>query len=462
MDRLSAMDAGFLFGEDANSRMDIGMILEFQGDPVTVPELAEAVEGRLPLVPRYRQKVKLVPGSAGLPVWVDDAEFAVRRHLFETQVDPRADPQGFEAIARVMGTTLDRHKPLWEMHLITGMPEDRWLLVIRMHHGMVDGITSTAIVGKLLTTSPEPPEAVEDNWTPAPEPSDWQMVQAALTDNAKAMADVARKTAALALKPFASPPSPPPKPEVLEGLRPVGPRALDPSLTGPVGPGRRFHRSHFKLDDVKQIRAGLGGTVNDVVLTIAARAFRALLLRRGEIVTGRTVLAMMPVALKGGGGEDGGGNRIGAVPVELPVGELTAAECLARIKQQTSALKVLGDAVPADVQVQTPGFGLPVVMTLGARVASTMPATVDTVVSNVPGPQEPLYFQGRRLEALSAMIALWTPLRLAVQVLSYAGTLSFAVVADRDSVPEIDWFVTGAEEALEQLKAAVSGQSGTD
>jgi diacylglycerol O-acyltransferase len=143
------------------------------------------------------------------------------------------------------------------------------------------------------------------------------------------------------------------------------------------------------------------------------------------------------------------------------VGELTAVECLARIKQQTSALKVLGDAVPADVQTRMPGFGLPLVMTLGARAAGTMPSMVDTVVSNVPGPQEHLYFQGRRLEALSALIALWTPLRLAVQVLSYAGTLSFAVVADRDNVPELDWFVDGAAEALQELRSA-AGQSRAD
>jgi diacylglycerol O-acyltransferase / wax synthase len=239
----------------------------------------------------------------------------------------------------------------------------------------------------------------------------------------------------------------------LEPLRQLGQPPGDLTLTGPVGPGRSFLRTRFELDDVRQVRQAFGGTVNDVILTLAARAFRELLLRRGEVVTGRSIRALMPVAMKGGQGS-AGGNRIGGVPVELPVGEVSAVECLDRIREQTSTLKALSDAMPVDAQVSAPGLGLPVLLTLGARAASTLPSAMHTVVSNVPGPRDPLYLHGHRLEGLSACISLWAPLRMAVQVMSYTGVLSFAVVADRDSVPDASWILDGATQGLRELLEA--------
>ena len=224
-------------------------------------------------------------------------------------------------------------------------------------------------------------------------------------------------------------------------------------MTGPVGVARRFARSRFPLADFRRIKSVLGGTVNDVVLAVTARAFRQLLLRRGELVLGRSIRTLVPVALKAST-EGLGGNQIGGMAVELPLGEVSPVECLDRIRAQTEASKALSDAMPAPEQVNSPGFGLPVLLTLGSRMAGTMPALTHTVTSNVPGPQTPLYLHGRRLEGLSACISLWTPLRIAVQVLSYAGTLSYAVVADRDSVPDLSAFVAGAEAGLADLLAA--------
>jgi WS/DGAT/MGAT family acyltransferase len=390
-------------------------------------------------------------------VWIDDVGFDIDRHVFASEAGPgSADEATFEAVGRLMSTQLDRSKPLWEAHLVTGLPQDRWLLVVRMHHGMVDGVTSAAIVSKLLTLTPDVEELVEEEWVPAAEPSDAQLLQHAVVDNVKAAAELSVKTAQAMLKPLLKPGVLPtlPKPSDLEPLRPVAEPVLDPTLTGPVGPHRSFRHARIALDDVKRVRAGLGGTVNDVILAMSARAFRTLLLRRGEACTGRSIRAMMPVAMKGSGGGEAPGNQISAVPVELPVGDMTPSECFARIHEQTASLKVLSEAMPAPAQAQAPGFGLPVMLTLGSRMASTMPKLVDTVVSNVPGPQQPLYLQGRRLEGVSACIALWTPMRIAVQVLSYNGTLSFAVVADRDSIPEIGWFVEGAEQALQELLQA--------
>jgi diacylglycerol O-acyltransferase / wax synthase len=173
VDRMTPLDASFLFAEDGNSHMDIGMVLEIDGPAMSAEEVAEAIAGRLALVPRYRQKIRLVPAAAALPVWVDDVDFDVRRHVFETTAPTPGEDGLFAAVSRVMSSQFDRGKPLWEAHLVTGLGEDRWALVVRMHHAMVDGITSTAIVGELLTRSPEVPEPVDDGWSPAPEPSDW-------------------------------------------------------------------------------------------------------------------------------------------------------------------------------------------------------------------------------------------------------------------------------------------------
>lgn len=457
LDRMSPLDASFLFGEDGKSHMDVGMVLEFAGPPPSLDEVTAAIAGRLPLVPRYRQKVRMVPAAAALPVWVDDPHFDIRRHVVATAAAAPGDDEAlFEAVGRVMSVQLARDKPLWEAHLVTGLAAGRWALVVRMHHCMVDGITSTAIVGELLATTPDPPPPLPDDWAPAPEPSDWELLRDAVGHNLRATGEMARAAVAAVVEP----PRPPalPSPADLEPLWQHGQPPLDPTLTGPVGAARRFRRVRFDLDDVRRVRAALGGTVNDVLLATVAHAFRTLLLSRGEAVTGRSVRALMPVALKGDAGP-AGGNRIGGVPVDLPMGE-TGVAALARIRAQTEALKTLTEAVPAPAQVEGPTAGLPVMLTLGSRVAGAVPGLVHTVASNVPGPQHTLYLNGRPLEGLSACISLWSPLRIAVQVLSYAGRLSFAAVADHDSVPDLAVFMTGAEEGLRELLTAAGDDVG--
>ena len=166
--------------------------------------------------------MKLVPAAAALPVWVDDVDFAVERHIFEVAVQQPGDDEAFlDAVGQVMSTQLSRDKPLWEVHVLTGLADGRWALVVRMHHAMVDGITSTAIVGVLLTSSPEVPEPLDDGWTPAAEPTEWQLLSDAMSDSARAAADLARRAAAAAVQPFAgwTPPAPV-SPDHLDGPPP--------------------------------------------------------------------------------------------------------------------------------------------------------------------------------------------------------------------------------------------------
>jgi diacylglycerol O-acyltransferase len=458
MDRLSPLDASFLFGEDGRSHMDIGMVLEFDGPPMSRDDVVAAIRGRVPLVPRYRQKVRMVPGAVALPVWIDDVDFDVDRHVFCTRAGDTGDDSAlFAAVSDAMSAQLDRGKPLWEVHVITELAADRWAMVVRMHHCMVDGVTSTAIVRVLLSETPDVPQPIQDDWTPAPEPSDWQLVQDAFTDNMTAAAGFARQAATSMLPPAQAPTQMPGALDV-EPLVSLGQPVTDPTVNGPVGAGRRFERTRFPLAEVKTVRAAFGGTVNDVLLAVCARAFRELLMERGETVAGRVLRTLVPVAMRSADGA-AGANQIAGIPVELPLGDVDVVETLHSIRRQTSTFKKLSEAVPAVEQVSMPGFALPVTLTLGSRMASTLPSLVNTVTSNVPGPQHPLYLHGRELTGLSACIALWAPLRIAVQVLSYNGVLGYAVVSDRDSTPDLSGFIQGAHHGLAELVAAAGGSA---
>lgn len=455
MDRLTPLDASFLFGEDGRSHMDIGMVLVFEGPPPPRDEVAAAVTARLPLVPRYRQKVRLVPFNVGLPVWVDDPEFHIDRHLFSMQAPAGGGPHTLaEAVSQRMSRQLDQSRPLWEMHLITGLPQDQWALLARMHHAMVDGISSTEIVKVLVSDSPDPPPPLPDDWRPGPEPSDAELVRTAVADGMGAAAEAMRQWMSAATRPV------PPQLVPAYDLQPVlatGVPVADPMLNGPIGPGRRWDVTEFALADVKRIRNAVGGTVNDVMLTLSARGFRDLLRHRGEPVDGRVVRSMVPVALRGAAAGRTAGNEIAAMLVELPVGDLSEVERLRAVHRQTAAFKRLQDAMPAADMASAAAFVPPAMVAMGSRLAGMLPSYAQTVTSNVPGPQAPKYFCGRRMTHLSACIALWAPLRIAIVVLSYLGTLTFGVVADRDSVPDLDVLMKGAESSMAELLAASRG-----
>lgn len=455
--RLSPLDASFLYSEDGASHNDIGMVLVLDGPALDHAGLVAAVARRIALVPRFRQRLRHLPFAAALPVWIDDPGFTMERHVVDHPAVPEGpDPVG-AAVSEVMSGPLDLTLPLWQIHRYPGLPEDRWLVVVRMHHAMVDGVTSMEIVRVLLSPSVEGDPPVPDRWFPAPEPTDQQLLATAAADAARAAAELAGS-----LLGGARPPAAPPEPvDVGALLRPGLPIDAD-VMNGPVGYARRWGMVDLPLATVKAIRARHGGTVNDVILAVCAHALSSLVGSfggsPGSPADGRVVRAMVPVSLRSAGGAGGsggsadGGNNIGAMVVELPLGDLPAAARLERIREQTEAFKRLKEAVPAPEI--NPGGELmsPLTLMLGTRLAAYSPTVVNTVITNVPGPQTPLYLSGRRLHRLGACIALWTPLRIAVSVLSYDGMATVGVVTDAASFPDVEPLLAGIRSGVRDLE----------
>lgn len=464
-DRMSPQDASFLHIEDERNYMHIGSVAVFEGPPPPHDQFLRMVAGRLPLVPRYRQRVRTVPFDLGRPVWVDDEHFQLDYHVRRTAL-PR--PGGREELrnlaSRVMSQRLDRGKPLWEMWVAEGLEDDHWALISKVHHAMVDGIASSDLLTVLLDASPEQSAPIPDPWRPEPEPSgvrlageavvdylvnpyeQWRAARAAtrvprqLLDQAARQAiDVGRGLASLAGLMRQAPPT---------------------TLMGRVGPHRRWAWARVPLEDVKAVRSALGGTVNDVVLSVITRGFADLLIAHGEPPEERVVRSLVPVSVRQPTDRGVYDNRVSAVFAELPVHVQDPVARLEAVRRQMDRLKRSGQAVAAQTLTSMSGFAPPLLLALGTRVAVTaarrvQPRSVATVTTNVPGPQHPLYALGRRLVEALPYVPIAAPMRVGVAIYSYDGWLHFGVTGDYDGVKDVDVLARGIEAGmLELVKAA--------
>lgn len=452
MDRMTAMDATFLYSEDGHSHNDIGMVLVFDGPGMTREEVMQVIADRIALVPRFRQRVKHMPFATGLPAWMDDVYFDMGRHVFHHPAPAAADPVG-AAVSQVMSGLMDLTIPLWQVHLITGLAEGRWLLIVRMHHAMVDGVHSTEIVRLLLSPKPEGEPPVLDIWRPRPEVPDAMLMASAavdaVKDTAKAWAAFLRGTPELPKLPDTFDPSPFMNPGI-----PISPTAIN----GPVHTARRWGMIDVELSTIKRIRDAFGGTVNDVLLAACAYGFSSVVAAYlNETVQDRTLRAMVPVSLHSGQADGGAhGNEVGAMVVELPLGDVTPSKRLDRIHAQTQAFKQLKNAMPANTINPGEGLTSPLTLIMGSRIASTAPTFVNTVITNVPGPQNRLYLAGRQLHRLAACIALWSPLQVAVSVLSYNGVATIGAVTDDATLPNVTALLDAIGEGMKEFEQAAA------
>jgi len=459
MDRLGSLDALFIDAEDQDPRtsMAIASIAVFEGPPPTHEEFLTFLAGRLPLVPRYRQKLHTVPLRLGRPVWVDDPHLDLGYHVRRTALPaPGGDRQLAELMARVMSQRLDRDHPLWEYWVIEGLAEGRWALISKVHHCMVDGVSGTDLYRVIFDFSPEPAPAVATgDRAPGAEPSPLELAAEAVLDDA-----VLPLRETLALGRAASHPGGAIRQaaDTVRGLvkwAPAAWPATGSSLTGPIGRERRFTWVRASLDDVKLIKRELGGTVNDVVLAAITGGFRALLLARGEQPGPHMVRSLVPVSVRAPGQENVYGNQVSALLADLPVHIADPVERLVAARAGLRALKESKQAMAAESVVALGRYSLYSLTSWWVRLAFCLPQReIVTVTTNVPGPQEPLYGMGRRLVEIIPYVPIATTLRTGIAIFTYCGTVTFGITGDFAANPDLDVLARGIESGLSELLAA--------
>ena len=444
---MSAQDAMFLHVENDVTPMHIGGVSIFEGPAPAFAELRAMVAGKLHHTPRYRQTVRFVPLGLSEPVWVDDRYFDLGYHLRHTAVPAPGDEAQLRTMAaRVFSQHLDRARPLWEIWMVEGLEGGRWALLSKVHHCMVDGVAATDLMS--LMFSDDDGGAIAE-WHARPQPSTVELVVRGVTRKSLDPAAALRSavTAGPELAAGAA--------RTARGLAAAASamRPATSSLTGPIGPHRAWSWATMPLAEVKVIRRELGGTVNDVVLTVITSGFRELLAGRGEAIgPDRAVRTMVPVSVRRPGERGEYNNRVSAVFARLPVGTSDPVQRLAEIRRQMDGIKASKQAVAGDVLAQLSGFAPPLLLALGSRIATrSARLNMDTATTNVPGPQVPVRALGRRLLASYPYVPIVGTIRVVVAIFSYDGRLYFGVTGDRDHAPDVDTLTAGIESGAVDL-----------
>ena len=459
-DRLSPLDVSFFYLETPTTHMHVGgvAILQPPDEGFDFDAFAALVEKRLPLVPRYRQKVKWVPAHVGNPVWVDDPDFDISYHVRRSALPkPGNEEQLKEFVARIQSRALDRARPLWEMYVLEGLADGRVAIITKTHHAMVDGISAVDISTLILDTSPKPRDTPPDNWVPQPEPSgvellggavlDWLRKPSQIVDTARTGALDVRRVVGQAAGLLGG---------VAATVRTTAKAASATPLNVDIGAARRFGMARTDLDDYKRVRKLHGGTINDVVLATVSGALRSWLQTRGESVTGLTVRAMVPVSVRAESEQGAGGNRVSSYFVELPVSEPNPVMRLHQVSYAMAGHKDSNQAVSADALVALSGFAPPTLHALGARLAGGFTRRMfNLVVTNVPGPQIPLYANGAQMLEVFPVVPLAKGQAVVVGLTSYKGGVYYGLNADRDAMPDVDVLAQCIEESLAELVETV-------
>lgn len=454
-ERLSVLDEMFLHLEGPSTHMHVGGIAVFEGEPPDYDDVLQMIADRLQFVPRFRQKLAPVPLGLGRPVWVDDPHFHLEYHVRHTALPaPGSRDKLNRLTARIMSQQLDRDKPLWEIWFAEGLAGNRFALVSKTHHSLVDGISGTDIMSVLLDPAPEVPAIERDTWRPDIEPSADQLMVDALRERLTSPAEVVRS-----LQSAASDPS------RLSGLVLGSARALGEwmgssfaappsSLNRSIGPHRRFETVTVALDDLKRIKNAFGGTVNDVVLTVVSGGLRRLLRGRGERVDDLELRAMVPVSVRTDEQRGTLGNQVANVWAALPVYEPDPLERLHVISESMRDLKSSGQAVGAQVLTSLGEFAPPTIVAQASRLVARQRA-FNLVITNVPGPQLPLYTLGHEMLEVYPVLPLSGNTTLGVALLSYNGSVGFGLLGDYETTEDIGELAEGIEKSTAELLGSI-------
>jgi diacylglycerol O-acyltransferase / wax synthase len=450
-ERLSALDASFLYAESPTAHMHVGSLTVFEDVGLTEQEIFDHIASRLHLVPRFRKKVRFVPGGLHRPVWVDDPHFDLRFHVRWTGLPrPAGMQEALSLMGRVMSHQLDRAKPLWEMWVFD-LPNGRRGLIQKTHHCLIDGVSGVDLGTVLLDLSPYPTRVEPPSWTPEPEPSERELAQDALSDlreGPRRIKDALRGM--LGNREAASERAR----HVLSGIGAFGRSAatLAPrtALNAPIGPHRRFEIVRMRLADVKAIKNARNCTVNDVVLALVTSGLRRLLIARGEQLDGMLLKAMVPVSVRDPSQRATWGNKVSMMAADLPLGDPDPSARLEFLRARMADIKRSNQAVGADFWVKLGEYAPATVLSLAGRALS-LQRMVNIVVTNVPGPQFPLYLRGGRLLEAFPYVPVFANNPIGVAVLSYDGQLNFGLTGDWDLAPDLDVLRQGIAEALGEL-----------
>jgi diacylglycerol O-acyltransferase / wax synthase len=465
MQRLNPLDAQFVDAEDQDRHASfaIASTAVFEGPAPSYAEFLDAISARLPLVPMYRHKLRTVPFRLGPPVWVDDPDFDLRYHVRHTALPaPGGADELSRLIARVMSQRLDRAYPLWEYWLVDGLSEGRWALISKVHHAMVDGVSGTDLYRVIFDLSPEPsplPPA-GDPHVPG-EPSELSLLAAGALDMVGRSAAGVLAVANSLLRPGEIAGQATGVTRAIAKLADSAQPAAPSSLCGPIGRQRRYTWAQASLKDVKKIKRGLGGTVNDVVLAAISSGFRTLLLSRGEQPGPHMVPSLVPVSLRAAGEENIYENRVSVLVADLPVHLADPWQRLEAVRAELSALKASNEAAAGEALIALGRLTPYPLASLAVRLAYLLPQReIVTVTTNVPGPRQPLYAMGRKLVEIIPYVPIATTLRTGIAIFSYCDTLTFGITGDYDSTPDLEVLARGIEDGVTELLKAARRERG--
>jgi WS/DGAT/MGAT family acyltransferase len=441
LDRLTAVDASFLHQEGASSHMHIGGLTLLEGPAPAMEDFLEQIRRRLHLVPRYRHKLAYTALDSGRPVWVDDPNFNLEFHVRHTALPaPGSWEQLRNLTARIFSQALDRSKPLWEMWLIEGFEGGRFALISKTHHSLIDGIAGVDLATVLFDVLPEPPPLRHSGraWKPHSEPDTGELVAVGLRGAVRAGLEVAGAALGALTRPERTLER---VKEAAEGVGEIVWAGLNPApstpLNVPIGPHRRFVGIAASLEDFKLVKDVLGGTVNDVVLTVVTGALRAFLLDRGVRTEGMEMRALVPVSVRTVGERHETGNRIAVMRGPLPVYIADPLQRLRFVRHAMDGLKESKQALGAEAIASAQNFAPPTILAQASRLNFST-RLFNLIVTNVPGPQFPLYVLGRRMERVFPVAFLPENHALAVAIMSYDGEMNFGLLGDFDALPDLE------------------------
>src|SRR5256714_4675677 len=456
MDQLSSVDMSFLTNESASSHMHVGGILIFEGPPPAYDDLLDHIEGRLHLVPRFRQKLAHPPVQTGRPFWVDDPNFNLSYHVRHSALPaPGSEEQLRNTAARIFSQQLDRTKPLWELGLDQGLTRKRFALIPKTHHALVDGVSGVDIATVLFDATPVPEPAEPDHdWVPDREPSSATLAAKGVEGLLATPVRLVRRLEQVVQHPQATLRQ---VAEAVEGVGEIGWAFANPApkvpLNSDIGSHRRFTWVRSDLGQMKRIKDQLGGTVNDVVLAVVAGAVRDWLHARGLRTEGLELRAQVPVSIRAQDERGQLGNRLAVMRAPLPVYIADPVRRLQTVTRAMQGLKQSKQALGAEVISRFNDFAPPTLLAQAARINFST-RLFNLTVTNVPGPQVPLYVLGRELEDIFPVGFLPPHQALFVAIMSYNGGINFGLLADYDSMDDVELIAQGIERSIAELAAA--------